>query len=48
MKINNLVKDMDTEVYLNVGIFVKKSNKSLHKMENEINTAKQTLIVSDL
>jgi hypothetical protein len=48
MKINNLVIDMDTEVYLNIGIFVKKSNKSLHKMENKINTAKQTLIVADL
>lgn len=39
---------MDTEVHLNIGIFVKKSNKGLHKMEKEINTAKQTLIVANL
>ena len=35
-----LVNDMDTEVYLNICILVKKTNKSLHKMEKEINQAK--------
>jgi len=29
-----------TEVYLNIGILVKETNKSLHEMEKEINKAK--------
>ena len=34
--------------YLNIGILVKESDKSLHKIEKEINTAKQTLVAADL
>jgi len=37
---------MDTEVNLNISILVKETDKSLHKMENEINTAKQTFIIA--
>jgi hypothetical protein len=34
--------------YLDIGILVKESDESLHKMEKEINAAKQTLIVAYL
>jgi len=43
-----MIADIDREVNLNICIFVKESDKSLHKMEEEINTAKQTLILANL
>jgi hypothetical protein len=34
--------------YLDISILVKEPDKSLHKMEKEINTAKQALILAYL
>lgn len=34
--------------YLDIGIFVKETNKSLNKMKQKINTAEQTFVLANL
>lgn len=43
-----VIAGIDTGIYLNISILVKETDKSLHKMEKEIDTTKQTLIFAYL
>lgn len=43
-----VITNINTQVYLDISILVKETDKSLHKMEKEIDTTKQTLIVAYL